>query len=460
MISSYIKKQLIVFSILALSAALVIVFVYAHIPTVLGIGQMKLTAMFSDGAGIYTNGNVTARGVGIGKVTSVAITPQGVAVTMSIDASTKVGADARAEIHSVSAVGEQYVDLISDQPAGPYLQPGEVIPVSRTSVPEQIAPVLDKATNLLASIPNDGLQTFLDEGYKAFQNLGPDLRTLVDSSGSLIDAADQNYGQTAQLINTIGPLLDTQNVAADSVRAYFHNLADFTGVLRHGDGHLRGSIRAVHGAVDAVTDFLDDNENGVPILAHNLETVGQVLGVYRPGIEQILVEYPIADARMQIGLRGSPRGLRAGLAGVLSVGECTTGFKSGDLRNANDLSDKDGIPNTYCKVPHNDPRAVRGARNIPCLEGHVGMRAALIDECLGRTPDQTSGSSPGLTPRLPFDAAVPSPQRTPFDPPDNQDDYAHDSGSPDPLAQLGGMGSASSGKEETWQSLLTAPLDR
>ena len=465
MITSYVKKQLLVFSILALAAVLIIVFGYAHIPTTMGIGQMNVTAYFSDGGGIYVNSNVTARGVHVGKVTKVALTPQGVAVTMQLPDSVKVGADAKANIHSVSAVGELYVDLVSDQDGGPYLRPDSVIPMNRTTVPVPIAPVLDKATNLLASIPNDGLQTFLNEGDKAFQNLGPDLRALVDSSQSLIQTADQNYAPTATLINTVGPLLDTQNRDADDVQSYFHDLAHFTGVLRADDRSLRGAIPNVRRAAGRAGDFLDDNDNSAAILARNLHTLGNLLKVYRPGLEQLLVTLPTVEARLQRATRGR-RGARVTLAVPVLYPNCTEGFKKGELRNLNDISDKDAPPNTYCKIPHDSQRLVHGARNIPCLEGHVGMRAALVTQCLGResTSSAVTGKSgdPGQLSLAPN--VIPQKKGDgPLDPSDNQKYYSHPQPGrkheTEPLSELGGQGTPAPEKEGTWQSLLTGPLN-
>jgi phospholipid/cholesterol/gamma-HCH transport system substrate-binding protein len=463
-ITSYVKKQLLVFGTLTLAAFLIIVFQYAKIPAQLGLGRMTVKALFTNGAGIYPNSNVTVRGVGIGQVKKVSLTPQGrVAVTMSIDNDSNVGADARAEIHAVSAVGEQYVDLISDQPGGqgPYLQNGSVIPVSRTTIPEQIAPVLDKTTKLLGSIPNQGLQTFLDEGYKAFANLGPDLGTLLDSSQDLVDEADQNYAQTAQLIQNIGPLLDTQNVSADSVRAYFANLAAVTSALRDVDPNLHNAFYSVQEGVDEVTKTLKKNDDPLHIATTNLRTTGKVLGVYRPGIEQILTTYPIVMAWEQVfsNPKGG-RGLHAAINLQADQG-CTTGFHGERLRNPEDLSDKDAEPNTYCKVPHNDPRLVRGVRNIPCAEGDVGMRAATVLECLGKDPntDVTPGSNGSvLSPTLPV-PGLKAPQAGPLTPADNQDDT--DSSSSDPLSIFGGTSSTdTAGKEQTWQSLLTGPVGR
>ncbi len=466
MISSYVKKQLAVFIALTVAAVVIIVFVYAHVPTALGFGRMTVTANFTNGAGIYPNANVTARGVGVGQITKVSLTPQGqVQATMSIDTATKIGADARAEIHSVSAVGEQYIDLITNQPGGPYLENGANIPVGRTSVPEQIAPVLDKTRQLLASIPNQGLQTFLDEGYKGFQNLGPDLLTLVTSAQDLVATADQNYAQTASLIRDFGPLFDTQNIAANDVRSYFKNLASFSGALRSADSGLRGTFRNVPAAADGVNfKLLRANENGAPILTRNLKTVGNVLGTYRNGVEQVFAAYPLAMAWEQIFANPAKgRGLHAAF-GLNVYQSCTEGFNGQNLRNPEDLSDRDAEPNTFCKAPHNDPRLVRGARNLPCVEGNKGMRAGTVLECLGKVPYGSTSAAGGRGqgtqyPTLPVSPNTnASPGSGPLSPPNNQGNAS--SGMRDPLAAFGGAGEPDTGKGQTWQSLLTGPVGR
>jgi phospholipid/cholesterol/gamma-HCH transport system substrate-binding protein len=458
--TSYVRKQLIVLTALSVSAALIIVFVYAHIPTVLGFGQMKITAYFTDGAGIYKESNVTTRGAVIGKVKAINLTPQGVKVDMSVDNTKQIGANARASIHSVSAVGEIYVDLVSDQTAGPYLEDGAVIPVERTEIPEQIAPVLDKVTGFIHSFPNDGIQTFLDEGSKAFQNLGPDLRTLIDAAQNLTVSADQHYEQTQRLIQTVGPLLDTQvvNGYGDNIKRYFAELAHFTGAFRDVDNHFRGAIDTVEPAADQVTNFLTENENTAPVLTRNGRIIGHLLGVYRDTVEQVLVQYPIAASRLQRFSR-QKRGLSVSFISDVWPG-CTQGFRGNDLRNPGDLTDKDTPPNMYCKIPHDEQRFVRGARNVPCSEGYVGMRAATVDECFGRKPDQTPGSSGDLPYTAPPFSGPNMPQRTPLDPEDNQRNYQHDqavSGG-EPFSAFGAKSTAAPVKEESWQSLLSAPL--
>ena len=46
---------------------------------------------------------------------------------MSIDSRYKIPIDASANVHSVSAVGEQYLDLVSNGNPGKYFSPGQTI---------------------------------------------------------------------------------------------------------------------------------------------------------------------------------------------------------------------------------------------------------------------------------------------------------------------------------------------
>jgi len=58
-------------------------------------------------------------------VTDVEPTKQGVQATLSIDNRFKIPVDASANVHSVSAVGEQYIDLVSDGNPSKYFEPGQ-----------------------------------------------------------------------------------------------------------------------------------------------------------------------------------------------------------------------------------------------------------------------------------------------------------------------------------------------
>ena len=88
-------------------------------------------------------------------------------------------------MRSVSAVGEQYVDLRPRTDSGPYLQDGSVIAMDNTTIPQQVGPMLDQVSTLVNSIPKDRISDLLDESFKAFNGAGDDFESLLDSSANI-----------------------------------------------------------------------------------------------------------------------------------------------------------------------------------------------------------------------------------------------------------------------------------
>src|SRR5580693_3926400 len=151
MLTPFIRRQLILFGILTVIALSVLGIYYLQIPSVVGIGRYTLKAQLPASGGLYPTANVTYRGQTIGRVTDVEPTEQGAEATMSIDSRYKIPIDASANVHSVSAVGEQYLDLVSTGNPGKYFSPEQTI--TKASVPAEIGPALDTANRGLAALP-------------------------------------------------------------------------------------------------------------------------------------------------------------------------------------------------------------------------------------------------------------------------------------------------------------------
>src|ERR1700727_908213 len=151
MLTRFIKRQLVLFGILTVVALLLLGVYYLRIPTLMGIGQYELKAELPASGGLYPTANVTYRGITIGKVTDVEPTEHGAQATMSIDSQYKIPVDTVANVHSVSAVGEQYLDLVSTGNPGKYFAEGQTI--TKGTVPSEIGPALDTANRGLAALP-------------------------------------------------------------------------------------------------------------------------------------------------------------------------------------------------------------------------------------------------------------------------------------------------------------------
>ena len=239
MLTRFVRIQLAIFTIVGIIGVFVMVVWYIQAPTLLGVGKMTVTLELPSSGSLYRFSNVTYRGVQIGKVTEIGLTPRGAKAVLTIDTSPKIPADLQAEVRSISAVGEQYVDLRPRTDSPPYLRDGSVITQEHVTMPQPIGPVLDQSSALINSIPKGKLSTLLDESFNAFNGAGYNFGSLFDSSaqisGDLNGVADQSRTLTEQT----GPFLDAQAQTTDSIRLWARSLAGFTGQLAKNDPQFR-----------------------------------------------------------------------------------------------------------------------------------------------------------------------------------------------------------------------------
>jgi virulence factor Mce-like protein len=391
MLTRFVRAQLVIFTIASIIGVTVMVVKYIQAPTLLGLGRITVTMELPHAGGLYRFANVTYRGIQLGKVTGVDVNRDGAVATLSLASAPPVPADLLAEVRSVSAVGEQYVDLRPRTQSPPYLHDGSVIPPSQTAIPQPVAPMMDKLSALITSIPKDKLSGLLDESFKAFNGSGPDLKTLVDSASRI--AADQRTiaDRSAQLVDDAGPALDAQLESADSLRSWSGNLAGVTEQVVTNDQQVRTILETGPGAAQEVSRLLDQVKPTLPVLLANLTTLGQVAVTYRPGLEQLLVLLPPSTAFYQgEGPAQNPTGLPIGdfRISVDDPPACTVGFlPPSSWRSPADTTTIDTPDGLYCKLPQDSPIAVRGARNYPCM-GVPGKYAPTVQECYSDKPYQ------------------------------------------------------------------------
>src|SRR6195952_4114542 len=147
------RLQLTIFAIVTVLCVGAISAFYLHLPAAVGIGAYHVTADFKAGGGLYQNANVTYRGVTIGRVEEVGLSNDGVVASMRLNTDTEVPDNVTATVKSVSAVGEQYIDLVPpEDPSKALLRDGSNIGADRTAVGQEISALLTQAETLVNSI--------------------------------------------------------------------------------------------------------------------------------------------------------------------------------------------------------------------------------------------------------------------------------------------------------------------
>jgi len=485
--------QLAILSAVTVIAGGIMAFGFVNVPALIGIGRYSVVLELPSSGGLYPTSVVTYRGSEVGRVTSVDVTRDGVRAVLKLDSSTKIPSDVTAEVHSRSAIGEQFVQLIpaAEDSDAATLGAGDVIPVDRVQVPPEIGSLLDATNRALQAIPQDNLRTVVDEAYTAVGGLGPELSRIVDGSTALAIDAGQTIDPITTLIDQSPPVLDSQVRTADSIETWANRMAAITGQLKAQDTAFAGLLNQGAPALEEGRAFFDRVAPALPILLANMVSLGDIAVAYRNDIEQLLVLFPQGTAVMSSiilpnsNTKQDYKGVYLDFNLNLNLPPpCNTGFLP--VRQQRSPSEQDAperpAGELYCRVPQESDLNVRGVRNIPC-ETVPGKRAPTAEICESNEqyvplndgynwkgdPNATlSGQgvpqyAPGLDPRLPppsgtgaaippSGAPPPAPPpvvAVPYDPATGE--YIGPDGKPYRQANLAHPGG------QTWQSMLVPP---
>jgi phospholipid/cholesterol/gamma-HCH transport system substrate-binding protein len=385
-----VKIQLAIFTVIAVIAVSLMALHFMKLPAKwFGVGRYTVTMELPQTGGLYSSSNVTYRGTEVGRVESVHLTNTGVEAVLSLKSGIDIPSDLIAQVHSQSAIGEQYVDLRPRNGTSAPLKNGDVIPLADTTVPPDINAVLAAANAGLQAVPRDNLKTVIDESYTAVGGLGPELTRIVKGSTDLSIEARKNLDPLIALIDQSQPVLNSQTNTSDSIQAWASHLATVTTELQTHDQAVAGSITNGGPAAGEARQLIERLQPTLPILLTNLVSIGQVALTYQNDIEQLLVLLPESVAAASAGIVANANTKQDYRGQYLSFNlnlnlppPCTTGFLPAQQQRIPTFED---YPNhtagdLYCRVPQDSPFNVRGARNIPC-ETVPGKQAATVALC-------------------------------------------------------------------------------
>ena len=412
MIRPGVKLQLLAFLVITIIGCTYLGVRYVGIGAGLFNREYRVELNLADSGGIFTNAEVTYRGVSVGRVGDLHLTPTGVRADLNLKGNAKIPSRTRAVVANRSAVGEQYVDLQPVTNTGPYLQAGSVIPQSATKLPVSTATLLRNVDDLVRSVPTKDVGVVLEELNAGFNGAGPDLQRLIDSSNKLVETADKTYPDTASLLRNGRTVLDTAAAHGGELKSFSRNLAGLTDELRHDDPQIRGDLDAALPALNQGNDLINKLSPTLPVVLGNLTTVGQVTSARIPGIRQVLVTYPAAVAGAYTALPDDGT-LHLGLELHMNAPEpCKKGYEKTRIRYPQDTSERKANRDAYCKAAKNGDISPRGARKAPS-PGPTPKVPYAPKPTWNPWPSKSPSSSPSPSPsKTPSTPASPQPSRT------------------------------------------------
>lgn len=411
MITRRTKVQLLVFVIITLLGVSYVGARYAQLDRLFYDSSYTVVAHLERSGGIFAGGEVTYRGVGVGRVDKLELTDEGVDAYLSIEKDyDTIPAETLAVVGNRSAVGEQYVELQPKNETEPYLEQGSEIALADTRTPIATEVLLENLSTTVASVDRPALRTTVSELGEAFAGTGEDLQRIIDTGNSFIETANDNFDVTTALIRDANVVLNGQIGTESAIRNFADRLSLFSGTLADADPDLRRLIANGSPAAAQLKGLIEDNRIELGSLINNLVTTGEVVVRHLDGIEQLLVIYPyVVEGGFTVVSKSPDTGLYDAHFGLILTTQpvCRNGYQGTDRRPPQDGENRPMNEDARCEEPPTVSNA-RGAQNIyprPAASYDPSSVVASFDPDTG---DLTWGERPPAALSAPGSVAPPT----------------------------------------------------
>ena len=337
-----IRTNLVAFLVLGLGLS------YAMATQVLSVLQDRyaVNAIFPDSGGVFTNQEVTYRGVTVGQVGEMNIVEEGVEIELLIRKGVDIPReDVEARVMFKSAVGEQFVDLLPSQDDPPFLENGDKIPIEQTSIPVSTQELLTTLEAVLQGVPPEDLKGAIDALGIGLTGTGPDIATILESTADLAELfaarAPEFEGILRQGTEVGDAFLRSR---ADFITA-IRELVTVSDSLSGSTGSLEDLLRNTNTSSDEFLALMRADRAAVNEFLIDFGAVNDLQAEHADDIGRLLLHLPTALGRINKAFEPDTGLVRFGLVTDTANPACSYGTSR---RSPEDRSERRPPKNLRC----------------------------------------------------------------------------------------------------------------
>jgi phospholipid/cholesterol/gamma-HCH transport system substrate-binding protein len=377
-----VRINLIAFLVLGLGLS------YAMATQVLAVlhDRYTVTAIFEDAGGVFTNQEVTYRGVTVGQVGRMSVVEEGVGIELLIDEGTKIPSEGvEARVMFKSAVGEQFVDVLPAEDSEPYLEHGDTIPLDQTSIPVSTQELLATLEAVLRGVPPEDLKGAVDALGIGLTGLGPDIGTILESTADLAEVFAERAPEFESILRNGTKLGDEFLASRDDFASAVGDLVTVSDSLAVSTDDLERLMRNTNLTAREAIALLREDRAAVNEFISDLADVNDLQAEHSDDLLRLLHHLPSGLGRVNDSFEPTTGLVRFGLVQDVENPGCSYG------------------------TPRRPPEA-RTERPIPkklrC--GTQGQQQASASNAGSDGEDVTTGFVPGLGAITPDAGALPA----------------------------------------------------
>ncbi|WP_436497892.1 MCE family protein [Actinokineospora sp. HUAS TT18] len=276
----------------------------------LGDNPYRVTAQFRDVLDLVPQSGVKVNDVAVGRVEKIELAPDGrsALVTVAVNGSINLPANAVARLRQSSVLGEKFIEL--DKPPGGTgegrLTDGARIPLDRTDRNPEMEEIFGALSMLLNGGGVGQLQQINREFNAALGGNEKEIRSLLTNLNTFVAGLDDRKAEISRALDAMGTLAESLAARKDQIANLIENLGPGIEVLtnqREQFVDMLGALDMLSGiAVDTINrskeDLVADLRALEPIL-RKLTEAGQNL----PKAMELLFTFPFTNGAMD-AIRG------------------------------------------------------------------------------------------------------------------------------------------------------------
>lgn len=283
---------------------------------------ITITGQFANANGLYVGNAVSVLGMRVGKVVDIQARATHVDVTMKIDKSIKIPADALAVTVTDSMLTDRHVELTPVYRGGSILADHTTLTTDRTRTPVEFDSLLAMADKLSTSLGGNGqgqgpVAGLLDIGSQIVTGNGNSLRDAMTALSRALQLGPDNGAATRAAVTTVVQNLDALASAAarndQALREFgsgIRMLSDILANLNLGTGDTGAKLNQI---TIQMTDLLERNQDKLRALSTNAGTITKSMADYNGNLAEFLDVFPLVTDNAYNAIDQNIGALRAGI---------------------------------------------------------------------------------------------------------------------------------------------------
>jgi virulence factor Mce-like protein len=240
--------------------------------------------------GLLANQDVTLRGIPIGKIEHLSLTPAGVDAQIKLKEGVEVSESSKARVAGLSAAGEQYLDFDGGTGEAPFLAEGATFAMGKTEIPVTLGELLGHSDGMLKQIDTDKMEIIKRE--LGMSKDGPQkLSDIVEGGTYLISTLDGVLPQTTRMLNTSRTTLQLVSDKQEGMKVATANFNKIFGGVNRMTGGFRQLTEQAPKTFAAINGLYDDNSDAMVQLLGDLTTTSELMYMRVPALNALFPTY-------------------------------------------------------------------------------------------------------------------------------------------------------------------------